>query len=510
MTRVAIATTSAHAAEAGRRIAEAGGNAVDAAVAAALVTVNTEPGVCALAGGAYVTVWAPDRPPVTIDGNHSFPGRGLEAAQRGRGAVNVTMEYGVGISTLVGVGSVAIPGALAAFERAWQDYGRMPWRDLLDPAIAATRAGFPLSSSCRYYLNYSGDVIFGRSVDGYRALHAADGSLYDAGTAVTVPHLADSLQAIAEEGAALFYQGELGQKIADHVRAGDGALTREDLATFEAIVRPAMISEVGGWQIATNPPPAVGGSVLTAMLIACADLPAKRWDRASLDRLVRTYHACLDYRRDELDFADDIAAPIARLLDAAGSGQLLSKWSSSSTVHTSAVDDNGIGCAITASAGYGSGEMPAGTGLWLNNGLGEIELNRRGLVGGEPGQRLPSNMAPSVARRMGHVLAIGSPGADRITSALHQTLVNLIEFGMTLEEAIAHPRLHVDTTGDVDTLAVEPGLDLPTTEMPIRKFDSLNMYFGGVGAALCHREDGFEVASDPRREGGVSISGCDD
>lgn len=509
MTRVAIATTSALAAEAGRQVADAGGNAVDAAIAAALVTVNTEPGVCALAGGAYVTVWAPDRPPVTIDGNHSFPGRGLQPEQLGRGAVNVTMAYGVGISTLVGVGSVAIPGALAAFERAWRDFGGMPWRDLLAPAIAATRDGFPLSSSCRYYLNYSGDLIFGRSDDGYRALHTADGPLHDAGAVISVPHLADSLQAIADEGAELFYKGELGQKIADHVRAGEGALTRQDLATFEAIVRPALISEVGGWQIATNPPPAVGGAVLTAMLIACADLPSERWDKAALDRLVRTYHACLDYRREKLDLSDDIAAPVAALLEAAGSGQLLSKWSSSSTVHTSAVDDNGIGCAITASAGYGSGEMPAGTGLWLNNGLGEIELNRRGLVGGKPGERLPSNMAPSVARKLGHILAIGSPGADRITSALHQTLVNLIEFDMTLEEAIAHPRLHVDTTGDVDTLAAEPGLDLPQTEMPIRHFDSLNMYFGGVGAALCHRQDGFEVASDPRREGGVSISGED-
>ena len=117
------------------------------------------------------------------------------------------------------------------------------------------------------------------------------------------------------------------------------------------------------------------------------------------------------------------------MLDSARSGQLLNRWTSASTVHTSAVDDNGIACAITASSGYGSGEMPAGTGLWLNNCLGELELNRRGLDAGPPGQRLPSNMAPTIARREGAVLAAGSPGADRITTALHQFFINTLAAG---------------------------------------------------------------------------------
>ena len=105
--------------------------------------------------------------------------------------------------------------------------------------------------------------------------------------------------------------------------------------------------------------------------------------------------------------------------------------------------------------------MPDGTGLWLNNGLGEIELNRRDVDSREPGERLPSNMAPTVARSSEATMAIGSPGADRITTAMHQVLVNALQFGMPLEEAIAHPRVHVDTTGDTDQLRAEPGLDLP-------------------------------------------------
>ena len=195
------------------------------------------------------------------------------------------------------------------------------------------------------------------------------------------------------------------------------------------------------------------------------------------------------------------------LLDLAARGELASRYVSASTVHTSAVDDSGLGCAITASAGYGAGEMPEGTGLWLNNGLGEVELNRRDVSSRAPGSRLPSNMAPTVARSPGAVLAIGSPGADRITSAIHQVLVNLLEFDMPLEDAVSHPRLHVDMSGEHDILKAENGLDLPDSDLPVRRFEGLNMYFGGVGAARYSADGQFDVAADPRREGGTALTG---
>ena len=506
MTRVAVATTSAIAADAARDVAALGGNAVDCALATALLSMNTEPGVCALAGGAYVTVWAPGHDPVTFDGNHAVPGRGLPADERGQGKVPVRLDYGGGVSTIVGPGSVAIPGALAAVEKAWERFGSLPWRELFQPTIEVVRAGFPLPAACRYYLGYSGELIFGRSSDGHTALHDDDGRLYDRGSRIHVPHLADSLAAIAADGAGVFYAGELAEAIATHVRKGGGALTRDDLAAYEAIERPALVAAIDDWHIATNPPPAVGGAVLTAMLLACGDLHASDWDRTSLDKLIRVQRACLDFRRDRLDIAEDVDAAAAELIHAAKQGQFLSRWSSSSTVHTSAVDDSGIACAVTASSGYGSGEMPDGTGLWLNNGLGEIELNRRDVESREPGERLPSNMAPTVARSNDAIMAIGSPGADRITTAIHQVLVNTLQFGMPLADAIAHPRVHVDTTGDTDQLRAEPGLEMPALDLPLHAFPDINMYFGGVSVATFDRHKGFEVAADARREGGVFLS----
>ena len=128
MSRVAVATTSQLAADAAREVAEVGGNAVDCALAAALLTINTEPGVCALGGSAFVTIWHADGDPVTVDGNVAVPGAGLPEEERKQGAVEVSLAYGGGITTLVGPGSVSVPGTLAALEDAWRNYGRAPWR----------------------------------------------------------------------------------------------------------------------------------------------------------------------------------------------------------------------------------------------------------------------------------------------------------------------------------------------------------------------------------------------
>ena len=261
MTGVAVASSSQLAADAAEEVAALGGNAVDCALAASLLTMNTEPGVCALAGGAYVTVWKPGTDPVTLDGNVAVPGLGVNPSHRGRAVDSVTMEYGGGITTLVGNGTVGVPGSLAAVEAAWQEFGVADWADILAPSIRATREGFPLPTACHYYLGYSGTVIFGRSDDGFGALH--DGQrLRDAGSKIIVPHLADSLELIASEGAAEFYKGDLAAAMADHVQATDGLLSREDLANYAAIARPALCTDLNGWTIATNPPPAVGGAVL--------------------------------------------------------------------------------------------------------------------------------------------------------------------------------------------------------------------------------------------------------
>jgi gamma-glutamyltranspeptidase/glutathione hydrolase len=506
VTRVAVATASRLAADAASEVAGLGGNAVDCAIAAALMTMNTQPGVCALAGGAYVTVWAEGASPITIDGNVAVPGLGNGGSAVAAG-VPLHLGYGGGVDTVVGAASVAVPGSLAAIELASGEFGAVRWDQLLAPAIRAVQQGFPLPSACHYYLGHAGTSIFGRSPDGFAALHHEDGSLRDRGSSIRVPHLADTLAAIASEGSRIFYEGEIAARIARHVQDGGGALTLQDLGNYRAAVRESLRVELRGWQIATNPPPAIGGATLAAMLLAFRDRKMRCWDAESLDYLARVQRAILTYRRDRLDLTDDVPGEAARLLGLARTGQLAGAPVSASTVHTSAVDDTGLGCSITASSGYGSGEMPPGTGLWLNNCLGELELNRRDPETLSVGARLPSNMAPTVARSGGRVLSIGSPGADRITTALHQFLVNFLLLGHGLDQAIAHPRMHVEIRKDRTNLALEPDLAFtPGEDFSVTRFPEIGMYFGGVGAALFDKSRGFDTSADPRREGATFVS----
>lgn len=481
-----------------------GGNAVDCGIAAAMCSINTQPGVCALAGSAFVTIWRPGEDPLTIDGNVTVPGLGKQPKQTPR-TEPVIIDYGGGIETLVGVSSVAVPGALAALFLASERFGRLPWKTVLAPTIRAARDGFPLPEACHYYLGYAGHSIYARSEEGQQALHNSDGSLRDIGSTITVPHLADSLEAIAAEGERIFYEGEIARRIVDHIQAGGGLLSRQDLAAYRPELRRSLLVDLGDWTIATNPPPAIGGATLAAMLLAFGTSPFNDWDEAHVRRLIRAQHAVMAYRRERLDPAADISAPARRMLELAANGELLSRWASASTVHTSTIDNADTACAITASSGYGSGEIAPGTGLWLNNCLGELELNLEGLDVGPPGRRLPSNMAPSVARSTDGVMAFGSPGADRITTAIHQFLINFLQRDMPLREAVAAPRMHLRVDDARLDVAVEPGIDVHDPQHSITHFDEINMYFGGLAVAIKQAGSRFQAAADPRREGGTYI-----
>lgn len=503
MSGVAVASSSQLAADVGAGVARAGGNAVDTAIAAALTAMTTEPGVCALGACGFVTVAPPGGEPVTIEGHGSMPGLGLPPEAQGRAAWEVELGYGGGVTTVVGFGSVAVPGAVAALGQASRRYGRLPWRELVLPVVEVQRRGFPLPRSCRHYLDYSAEIVYGWDPESRRMLRDEQDRIVDAGTIVTVPGLAESLEQIAEEGPECFYSGELGHRIADYVSGNGGALNRRDLAEYEVAERPSLTIQLDDWAISTTTAPAVGGATLGAMLLLMGDAAPTGWTPTAVARCVEIQRTVLAFRRRRLDTSEDLDRDIASLLESAAAHRLPT---STETVHTSAVDGEGRGCSITMSSGYGSGVMPPGTGCWLNNSVGEIELNPGGLKALPPGARLSSNMAPTVARRRdGKVLATGSPGADRITTAIFQFLVSYIHFGMPLAEAVAHARLHVEHSADGDRVAVEPGL--PTAEIAIeqRHFDAPSMFFGGVGAATWSPDSGFAVAGDPRRQGGTAI-----
>ncbi|ADB34457.1 Gamma-glutamyltransferase [Kribbella flavida DSM 17836] len=507
--RVAVAAPNRAAADAGVRVAAEGGNAVDAAIAATLVTMVNEIGVVSPASGGFVTLQVAGGEPVTIDGWVEMPGRGLPEHRFGRGIWDVTTEYGGGTTTTIGHGSVATPGGMKALDLAHRRSGKAPWREVVRPAIEVARQGFPLSRTSGYYLGYTHDLIFGWHPPSHGVVHDDEGRTITAGTTVVIPELADALQLIAEAGAETMYTGELARLLVHDMAANDGILTAEDLAAYEAVVRPALVVKQDGWVLATNPPPAVGGVAVAAMLALLAGVPAQGgWTQPELERLIDVQHAIFGRRLAELDEEDVRRLAGQQLLDLASAGDLRA-LTSPSTATVSVVDDEGDACAITVSSGYGSGVMTPGTGIWLNNALGEQELLHGGPHSLAPGTRLTSNMAPSVARRDsdGAVLAISSPGSDRIPTAIAQTYALHTHGGLSLREAVEYPRLHVRVRADV-VVDHEDDLDVTaaTTHLPVRPMPPHSMYFGGVAAAFWAPGTGLEAVGDPRRTGAVAVS----
>ncbi len=488
MTSLAVAAPNPAAADAAEQVARAGGSAVDAAIAAALVAMVNEVGLVSLSSGGFVSVQPAAGAAYAVDGWVDMPGLGRRTASARVRTWDVSTAYGGGVSLTVGPGSVAPHGSLAAFGDAHARDGRLPWRELVAPAIDVARGGFRLGAASRYYLDFVHESVFGWDAESHRALHDADGQL--TGGPVVVADLAATLEVIAAEGPRAMHEGDLAGLIATDLQARRGLLGAADLAAYEPVVRAPLTTRVGAWSLATTPPPSVGGVVVAAMMRLLDGRPLAGWDVRDIEHLVRVQRAVLGHRREVLEVAADLDAASRAWLDRVDADHR-AVLESGSTAHVSVTDAEGAACSITVSSGYGAGMVAAGTGIWLNNCLGEQELN-------PPGRRVPagsrllSNMAPTVGRHDdGSTLAIGSPGADRITTAVVSVLAGFVSGGLDLVDAVAHPRVHVHRAG------------LPDEE--VRVEEELTMYFGGVGAALTSYDGALEAVADPRREGVTRI-----
>ena len=507
MRSVAIAATGPVAVDAALGAVRAGGNAVDAALAAIMVAMTSEPGIVSPMGGAYITIWPVDGEPEVIDGNVEMPGRGLPEERFGGGLLEFSLTYGGGITVYAGPGSVAIPGAFAAMGVAHERHGAGEWARVMHDSVKAARNGYHLGSAAAHYLALATDSIFGWDEQTRATLTNENGGPLASGDRLTSPDLADSLSLIGERGWREAYTGEIGRALAADSRERGGLITEDDLASYAAVVRTPLRMPVGEWDLATNPPPSIGGPMLAVMLGELALRGGTDWRD-----VIEVQKQVLTYRTDVHDFSTNLEEDGYQLLEEVKAKGLAGLTTSSSTVHVSAVDSDGMGCAITASSGYGSGATVPGTGLLLNNCLGEPELNRLCLHALAPGTRLASNMAPTVARAPdGRVLAIGSPGADRITTALMQVLARHLLLGIDVGEAIGRPRAHVrvirgeatrvDYERDDSIAAAVQALGMPGLE-----HEQHSMYFGGVGAASLSASGVLSAAGDPRREAATGVA----
>lgn len=497
--RAAVAADAPATVAAARHVAEQGGHAVDIVVAAALAATLAEALMCSLGGSGFLMLQQADGRVELIDGADAVPG-----GDRGRADVwDVEIPYGEGIRVQAGPASVAVPGLLRCLETAWRRHGRLPWSTLVAPALALARQGCPVGATTARWLGMAGERLFARQ-DASRSCFLPAGRPLRVGERLVLPGMARSLGLIAEEGAAALYSGELGERWVDYLTAQGGLVTLADLQAYRAEVRQPLLHEVAGFQLALNPAPAVGGQALALLIrslesegIGQTSVASAAWVRCQL----RAQQQLLRWRRRQ-----------RRWLRGAGS-----------TTQIAVVTAEGDLASLTFSNGYGSGITIPGTGIACNNSLGEPELNPRGFLQAPIGSRLISNMAPCVARHQdGRLLAFGSPGASRITTALAQFWSGYALAGLDPVAAMALPRLHLDQIEaradglEAETRAVllcEPGLALEEAGVMHRSrwllqhFDGPDMVFGGIKLALRQADGSLFALADQRRQGCVALIG---
>ena len=496
--RVAVAAGNVPATRAAAEVARAGGNAVDVCLASAISAWVAEPFFASMAGAGFVAVRTPDGHVEVFDGNSTMPT--TAPGTPGQGVKRVYLDYSNGMHTGIGGGSVAVPGVLAAIRAAWEKHGRIEWPALFEGAIRLAEEGLPFPKTSAYYLSVTWSEIWSRfAVAG--ELFSRDGEPLSEGDPLVQRELAGSLRTVAEQGPSAMYEGVIADEIADAIAADDGFLARDDLKLYEAEVRVPVSTEVFGWKIESNPPPAAGGAVLTHMLalLQHADLSDRK---ERLRAIVEAESAAVGYRTDRYQEPGEIAGALAEVL-----ADLRSMPNASpETTHTSATDADGYACAVTESNGYGSGLVVQG--ILLNNTLGEEELNPLGAHGLPSGSRCHSNMAPTIATGGGRTVAMGSPGADRIVGAIAQTFIAMAVDAAGLADAVAAPRAHVATRPQGRLLCYEPGLpgaDLEGLPYIPRPYDEIHMFFGGVQAASVTDAGEVDAAHDPRRSGGSAL-----
>jgi gamma-glutamyltranspeptidase/glutathione hydrolase len=470
------------------------------------------------AGGFALVLPAGGRPARLADFFVARPGLGRSDAERVE-MQSVDVGFGDSDTTQVfriGEASCAVPGAAAGLEAVHRAYGRLPWPELLAPAIELARGGVVLTRE-QAHLHAILDRILRHEPEGARLYSRPDGTRLVPGDALRLPDLADTLERIAADGAAAVYTGEIAAAIVDHVRAGGGLITPDDLERYRVVWRRPVQVPYHGHELISNPPPSSGGILIAYGLslleragegaIGTTEALAVLADVLQGQAVAREGAFASGLHRGGLAARllseDSLQTGLERL----GRVQALEHAPPGGTTHVSVVDGSGNAASLTASTGSGSGVIVPGTGIQLNNMLGEYDL-----AGGaaRPGRRLTSMMSPTVVARDGKPrLVVGSAGSIRLRGAITQVVANVVAHGLGVAEAIDRPRLHVEGVH----LHCEGGFDpealdgLERLGYDVVRWRRRNLYFGGTNGVEVLADGSLAAAGDARRGGaGVVVS----
>jgi len=530
-----VVSASAPASAVGAEVLGRGGNAIDAAVAVGFALAVTYPQAGNIGGGGFLLARLETGERVFIDFRECAP---LAAS---RDMYLDSLGEVVKNASLIGHLASGVPGSVAGLAEAHRRYGSLPWRELVEPAIALARDGFPVTASqagsLRNLASYRGRF------PGLAAFARPDGTLLEAGDTLRQPDLARTLRSIAEGGEDAFYRGAIAELIVAEMRAGGGIMTREDLAGYRPRIREPVRGSYRGYEVISAPPPSSGGVILLEVLniIEGYDMAASgpRSDE-SVHRLVEAERRAYLDRSLYLGDPDFWSNPVEMLLSKERSAELRSSigrtaTSSSAlgaaaaadrekreTTHYSIVDASGNAVAVTTTLNdsYGSRVVVRGGGFLLNNEMDDFSIrpgvpNLYGLVGGEanaiaPRKRMLSSMAPTILLKDGRVvLVVGTPGGGTIITTIAQVIVDMIDYGMSLEEAVNAPRYHHQWLPD--RISAERDAFPPALEEALRarghSIETRKEPIGSVQAIWCNNGAACGV-SDPRGDGAAVAGGA--
>jgi gamma-glutamyltranspeptidase/glutathione hydrolase len=493
-------------ARAGADVLRGGGNAVDAAVACVLMSFVAESPLTGPGAGGFMLVHTTGGEDHLLDFFVAAPGRGLDGAEPAalmpidvRFSENAIQRFNVGPSSCGAYGTTL--GLAAALER----FGSLGLGDLTAGPARAAREGVEVVPMQAFLFEVL-EPIF-RSTPDCSEIYAPGGDLLRTGETIRLPELGDLLDRLGAEGPGFLYTGDVAGKVSDWVLERGGLLTREDLECYEVVEREPARVTYRGRTVLTNPPPSSGG-----ILIADALGILERLDLEHDACVIAEVIASTNRARDE-EFLEGLSTEgyLERFLakDALDNVATEVRSRLGNTTHIAVMDAEGACASVTCSNGSCSGVVVSGTGMHLNNMLGEQDLNPLGYHRHEPGARVPSMMAPTVVLRDGRPeIALGSAGSNRIRSAILLTILGVIDHSLPAQEAVSSPRLHVEGR-EVDA---EPGVDehalakLEAGDWRVRRWSELNLFFGGVQAVARNPATGeLSGGGDPRRGGAATV-----
>ena len=499
-----VAAGHRESARAGAAILARGGNAVDAVCAAACAAAVAESPLTGPGAGGFLLARSPQGVATLLDFFVAVPGLGPDGRRLDPAdLVAFTVPFGDADQVFhIGAASVAVPGMVHGLVTAVDRLGSMPLAEIVAPAVALAVDGVVVTPEIAYLYEILTAMLTHTAEAA--AIFAPGGRMLRAGDRFRIPDLAETFDEIARAGISTVRDGPLAQAMIEHLGRTGGLVSSADTAAYEVIDRTPLHIAHGDVTLWTNPPPSSGGVLIAAALAAIGGADVS--DDIGYYRQIARAATAANVLRDA-EFAAELHASeaLSRLLARA-------TRKPTGTTHVSVIDAHGGMASLSSSCGSGGGVVVPGTGILLNNMLGEDDLNPGGFGQLPPGRRMSSMMAPTMITRDGApVVALGSAGSNRLRSAIVQTVVSVVDAGWDLRAAINRPRVHVE--GGV--LDVEGGITdevvaaLAADDHTTHRWGDRNLFFGGV-AAVGVGPHGLTGAGDPRRGGaaaGVTSSG---